>query len=44
MGPGVPSAASGRGLLILDGLADRWGVDVDGDTKTVWFELRRDCS
>lgn len=35
-----PSASSGRGLLILDDLADRWGVEVGERGKTVWFELR----
>lgn len=33
---------SGRGLLILDALAERWGVrEVEGG-KEVWFELRPD--
>ena len=31
-------AESGRGLLILDALTDRWGVNRDGQTR-VWFEL-----
>jgi serine phosphatase RsbU (regulator of sigma subunit)/PAS domain-containing protein/anti-sigma regulatory factor (Ser/Thr protein kinase) len=31
---------SGRGIYLVDQLADRWGVDVHGDGKTVWFELR----
>ena len=35
-------ATSGRGLLILDALAHRWGVTQDGAGKQVWFELRRD--
>jgi anti-sigma regulatory factor (Ser/Thr protein kinase) len=30
----------GWGLCLVDRLADRWGVDRDGDT-TVWFELDR---
>lgn len=31
---------TGRGLVLLESLADRWGVDVlDGDGKTVWFEI-----
>ena len=33
------SETSGRGLLIVATLADRWGVDADDRTKTVWFEL-----
>ncbi|GAC1599152.1 MAG: hypothetical protein NVS3B21_25450 [Acidimicrobiales bacterium] len=30
---------SGRGLAIVDALASRWGVDVRGQGKSVWFEL-----
>ncbi|HEX2575582.1 MAG TPA: ATP-binding protein, partial [Aquihabitans sp.] len=34
----APSATSGRGLHIVDLLADDWGVDdLDEDGKTVWF-------
>lgn len=43
--PAIPSqgggwAESGRGLLVVDGLADRWGTSV-GNTgqTTVWFEV-----
>ncbi len=36
----APSAASGRGLLILDSLADDWGVEASAQGKTVWFALR----
>ncbi|MEU9405769.1 ATP-binding protein [Streptomyces sp. NPDC048281] len=41
-----PDALSGRGLHLLDGVADRWGYDaMDGAaarrrTKRVWAELR----
>ncbi|MBQ0883673.1 ATP-binding protein [Streptomyces sp. RM72] len=37
----APDAESGRGLLLVEALADRWGV-VDGrfPRKTVWAELR----
>ncbi|ANP54664.1 anti-sigma regulatory factor (Ser/Thr protein kinase) [Streptomyces griseochromogenes] len=31
---------SGRGMALLDALADRWGVDQAPDRKTVWCELR----
>jgi len=31
-------AESGRGLAFLDALADRWGIDRNGET-CVWFEL-----
>jgi len=30
---------TGRGLLIVEELADRWGVDDDPPGKSVWFEL-----
>lgn len=48
MGPGVPvrtealpTVGRGRGLAIVDVIADSWGV-VQGESpgKTVWFELR----
>ncbi len=35
-----PGDASGWGLFMVDRLADRWGVQTDGDTH-VWFELMR---
>lgn len=38
-GPVPVGAASGRGLHIVDALADRWGVSVGDEGKTVWFEL-----
>jgi anti-sigma regulatory factor (Ser/Thr protein kinase) len=44
-GPGTPAAASadsesGRGLLIVEALADRWGVALGPvPRKTVWAEL-----
>lgn len=45
--PGIPQvqwvpagATSGRGLLIVETLADAWGVTADeGGGKTVWFEV-----
>lgn len=34
-------ATSGRGLSIVDQVADSWGVtEVPGDGKVVWFALR----
>ena len=33
------SAESGRGLAIAATLASRWGVDGDGNGKSVWFTL-----
>ena len=32
-------ATSGRGLRIIDGLADRWGITPKAGGKVVWFEL-----
>ncbi|MET3982190.1 SpoIIE family protein phosphatase [Streptomyces sp. PvR034] len=32
-------ASSGRGVLLMEMLADRWGVDPRGDGKSIWFEL-----
>jgi anti-sigma regulatory factor (Ser/Thr protein kinase) len=35
-----PDAYSGRGLMILRGLASAWGVESHSDTgKTIWFEV-----
>jgi PAS domain S-box-containing protein len=31
----------GRGLYLVDALADRWGARPTGDGKIVWFELAR---
>lgn len=39
----VADEFGGRGMLILDALASRWGVlGHPGDGKTVWFELTKD--
>ncbi len=35
-------APGGRGLLIVQSLADAWGVDVRPTGKSVWFSVRRD--
>jgi PAS domain S-box-containing protein len=34
------SGVSGRGLLLVDLLADRWGVEARGSGKCVWCEFR----
>ncbi len=35
-----PDAYSGRGLMILRGLANAWGVESHSDVgKTIWFEV-----
>jgi anti-anti-sigma factor len=36
------AAVTGRGLLVVEALADRWGVEPDEAGKTVWFELELD--
>jgi anti-sigma regulatory factor (Ser/Thr protein kinase) len=37
--PYSPTATTGRGLMILEAVADHWGVEIGTGTKTVWFEL-----
>lgn len=32
-------ASSGRGVLLMEMLADTWGVDPRGEGKSIWFEL-----
>ncbi|MGR4881527.1 SpoIIE family protein phosphatase [Streptomyces sp. LARHCF249] len=32
-------ASSGRGVLLMEMLADSWGVDPRGEGKSIWFEL-----
>jgi anti-sigma regulatory factor (Ser/Thr protein kinase) len=34
-----PQALSGRGLHIVDSMADAWGVSTGAEGKTVWFTL-----
>ena len=34
-----PAAESGRGLLLVDELATRWGADPIPGGKRVWFEV-----
>ncbi|OEJ32718.1 SpoIIE family protein phosphatase [Streptomyces subrutilus] len=33
-------ASSGRGVLLMEMLADSWGVDPRGEGKSIWFELQ----
>ncbi|WP_182111258.1 MULTISPECIES: ATP-binding protein [unclassified Actinotalea] len=33
------TAHGGRGVMLIDRLSRRWGVDRDPDGKTVWFEV-----
>jgi anti-sigma regulatory factor (Ser/Thr protein kinase) len=37
-------ADSGRGILLVQALADTWGVRQHGVGKVVWFELAATCS
>ncbi|WP_327676185.1 ATP-binding protein [Kitasatospora sp. NBC_00458] len=37
--PNAEYATSGRGLLLVEALADSWGVHLRGDGKVTWFEL-----
>ena len=34
-----PDTVTGRGLLLVDALTDRWGSSPAGPGKVVWFEL-----
>ena len=34
-----PTAVTGRGLLLISAVSDRWGVDPAPGGKVVWFEL-----
>jgi anti-sigma regulatory factor (Ser/Thr protein kinase) len=34
-----PEAVTGRGLLLVDRIARRWGVEPDAAGKCVWFEV-----
>jgi anti-sigma regulatory factor (Ser/Thr protein kinase) len=36
-----PFSSSGRGVLLVDRLAARWGVEPQHQGKVVWFELPR---
>jgi anti-sigma regulatory factor (Ser/Thr protein kinase) len=35
----APSAEGGRGLAIVDNVAQDWGTESHGGEKVVWFEL-----
>jgi anti-sigma regulatory factor (Ser/Thr protein kinase) len=40
--PRRPPAEGGYGLVLVDRMALRWGIEPSGDSTTVWFELSRD--
>ncbi len=35
----VVNQPTGRGLMIVESLSDRWGVTAEDGGKTVWFEI-----
>ena len=39
--PSDPGRAGGWGLVLVEQLAERWGVEHDGEANVVWCELRR---
>jgi anti-sigma regulatory factor (Ser/Thr protein kinase) len=39
--PSDPAHAGGWGLVLVDQLAEKWGVDHDGEANVVWCELKR---
>jgi anti-sigma regulatory factor (Ser/Thr protein kinase) len=42
--PPSEGATSGRGLFLVEALADAWGVLPEGGGKVVWFELAVDAA
>ncbi|WP_189932537.1 ATP-binding protein [Streptomyces sulfonofaciens] len=40
--PGADEGTNGRGLLLVQSLANAWGVRAQGSGKVVWFELDAD--
>ncbi|MGW6218715.1 ATP-binding protein [Streptomyces olivaceus] len=34
-------AETGRGMTLVDGVSDRWGVELAGDHKVTWCEFRK---
>ncbi|MEW9518828.1 ATP-binding protein [Streptomyces tubercidicus] len=39
-----PNDESGRGLRLVDALADAWGMRLESGGKTMWFEIRLEPS
>lgn len=42
--PPMPDDSGGRGLIIVDNVADAWGVEPTDDGKTIWAEFNRPSS
>ncbi|HZB30327.1 MAG TPA: ATP-binding protein, partial [Streptosporangiaceae bacterium] len=40
--PRRPPEEGGYGLVLVDRMARRWGVEPGADSTTVWFELSAD--
>lgn len=36
----APRGEDGRGLLVVDAVADAWGAELTQSGKVVWFELQ----
>ena len=39
--PPTPAHVGGWGLVLVDQLAERWGIEHDGEANVVWCELKR---
>jgi anti-sigma regulatory factor (Ser/Thr protein kinase) len=39
--PPNPAHVGGWGLVLVDQLAERWGIEHDGEATVVWCELKR---
>jgi anti-sigma regulatory factor (Ser/Thr protein kinase) len=39
--PPDPGHVGGWGLVLVDQLAERWGIEHDGEANVVWCELKR---
>jgi len=37
--PAMRQASTGRGMMLVEELADAWGTEARGDGKVVWFEV-----
>ncbi len=42
--PGAHEGTNGRGLVLVESLADEWGVRKHDVGKSVWFELEADAA
>ena len=39
--PPDPGHVGGWGLVLVDQLAEKWGVEHDGEANVVWCELKK---